>query len=122
VHWAQYISGTSTPIMEDTEDLPHIPAHIIQATRKYMRTVNVIIEVDSVDIPPTQRQGDLHLMDIAVKSWVFKAAALRRINYCHLYLHVVTVADIANASGTAVHTEMWWGEHCFDVESNGQFN
>jgi len=122
VQWAQYIAGTSRPIMEDTEDLPHIPAHIIQATRKYMRTVHVTMEVDHVDILPPQHHGDFHLMDYAVKSRVFKAAALRRINYCRLYLHVVTVADIANAAGTSVRADMWWGEHCPDIDPNGQDN
>jgi len=122
VNWAQYISGTSKPIMGDSNDLPHIPANILQATRKYMRTVKVTMEVDSVDIPPTQRQGDFHLMDRAVQSRVFKAAALRRINYCRLYLNAVTVADITNASGTAVRAEMWWGEHNTAVDSNGQVN
>jgi len=82
VQWAQYIAGTLRPIMEDTEDLPHIPAHIIQATRKYMRTVHVTMEVDHVDILPPQRHGNFHLMDYAVQSRVVKAAALRRINYC----------------------------------------
>jgi len=108
--------------MEDPEPLPHIPSNIIQATRLYMRTIDITVEFEAVLALPIQRQNNFYLMDWAVHCGAFGPAALKQINFCCLYLRAVTASDITNASGTAVRAEMWWGEHCEAPAPNGQIN
>jgi len=49
--WAQYIAGTSTPIMEDWEELPPLPTFIINKTRQFLKKINSTIEVDEPNTP-----------------------------------------------------------------------
>jgi len=108
--------------MEEPAPLPHVPSNILQATCLYMHTIKVTMEVSGVAARPTHRQSNFHLMVWAVQSQVFGAAALKQINFCHLFLCVVMGSDIANASGMAVRAEVWWGKNCKSPETNCQIN
>jgi len=109
LHWAQFCAGTSRPIMEDTATkLPHLEAKWLTSMRSYLQAVDGTIQVDEPGVPALMRTGDRFIMDIALQA-NFKPGQIRRINYCRLYLNVVTVADITNASGTMIDPGMYDG-------------
>jgi hypothetical protein len=58
---------------------------------------------------PHKRHGDIYryIMEYAQKSGLFNPTELTFINYCRLYLHVTTVSDFFNASGTAILPHMF---------------
>ena len=108
--WAQYCAGTSTPILTDTTtNLPHLETHWISNVRQYLKAINGSIELDDAWVPKPQREGDLHLMDIA-QAQNFTPGDLRKISYCQKYLGVVTIADIATADGLSIDPAMYHGQ------------
>jgi hypothetical protein len=50
-------------------------------------------------IQPLQRMRDLFLMDTSCNSGLFTPAELKRLNYCCLYLNVLTLSDVTDAKG-----------------------
>ena len=88
--WAQYSVGTGTPIMQDTTaKWPHFESKWLQLLRQYLRDIGGTIRVLDIFIPKLQRRHDLFLMDEVLSSKKFGSAAIKRINYCRLYLNVV---------------------------------
>jgi hypothetical protein len=50
-----------------------------------------------------ERQGDLHIMEVARRSKQYGPNDLRRLNYCRLYLHVTTVSELLDPHGQVLH-------------------
>ena len=111
VAWAQYCIGTSTPLFTDpAAPLPHLESAWLASLRNYLKDIQGWLELDQTYTPPLQRQQDQYIMDIAIQSKKFKPFQLRLLNYCRLYLRVITLADITNANGTHIPTTIIQGK------------
>ena len=110
VAWAQYSVGTSTSIFTDTiAPLPHLESSWLASMREYLRDVRSHLELDASGVPPRQRLGDSHIMDQALLHPKLQPNHIRKINYCRLYLRVVTIADIATADGIHIAEGFYHG-------------
>jgi hypothetical protein len=111
VSWAQYCIGTSTPLFADTTtSLPHLESTWLASLRTYLQAVQGHIELDTTYTPPLLRQHDQYIMDLAIQSKRFKPFQLRLLNYCRLYLRVVSIADISNANGSHIPKPVYQGD------------
>jgi hypothetical protein len=89
--------------------LPHMETVWIQSLRTYLVAIHGQIEVQNPGVPSILRENDQYIMDIAIQSGKFKPNHLRPLNYCRLYLNVTTIAEITNATGTAIDQAMFNG-------------
>ena len=111
VAWAQYAVGISRSIFWDTEtSLPHFESHWMASLRQYLTDVKGNLEISHTFIPQLQRQQDQLIMDLVLTSNRFKPNEIRKVNYCRLYLRVLSLADICNANGTAITSDAYNGE------------
>ena len=78
--------------------------------------------LDDAYVPPIQRVGDFHLMDIIIDSGKFTATQISRINYCRVYLSVHTVSDITKANGVWIHPEFMNGDRSKYTPTNQQMH
>jgi hypothetical protein len=114
--WAQYCAGTKIPVMEDTVvKLPHLEAEWLVSLRQFLHAVGGRLELDETFVAPLQQEGDAFLMDIAMKSGKFKPVQLKLLNFCRLYLNVLLVSDITNASATALDPSAYRGNNSISV-------
>ena len=110
VAWAQYCAGTSWSILRDTStSLPHLESSWLASLRQYLKDIEANLELDETHIPALQCEGDRHIMDAVLANPTFKPFQVRLVNYCRLYLRVVTVADIASAKGDTIDPGMLQG-------------
>jgi hypothetical protein len=101
--WLRLSVGVSFPVLEQpTQALPHDESKWLSSLRSFLATQKLSIHLDEPGIPPLQRTHDSYLMDHILQSNHCTAAEVRKLNYCRLYLNVVTVSDIAQPSGNRV--------------------
>lgn len=101
VAWAQINVGVGYSIFEDvTSSLPHFESKWLDSLRQFLRLIQGRLRLDKTFVPEIQRVNDSHIMDHVLERGNFTPSQIRKINYCRLYLQVVTVSDIATANGT----------------------
>jgi hypothetical protein len=114
----QYNAGVGYHILENTQlHLPHLEGVWIPTVREYLTDINGSLQISTATIQPLQRQGDKYIMDLVLASNLFKARDMKFLNYCRLYLQVLTLSDMYNAQGNALavgiydgypsHTQSW---------------
>ena len=109
--WIQCSVGVSFPILNHANvPLPHIECKWITSIRTFLSAANMTIQVDTADIPPLQREGDAYIMNTVIQAVKFSPTDIRKINYCRLFLQVVTISDISMASGIALDLSKY-GHH-----------
>ena len=92
-------SGFSKPLLQyPALRAPHLEGYYTTMIRNFLKTQRASIDIAGLEVYPSLRLNDQHLMDIASNS-KFSAASLRRINYCRLYLEVTTISDITSPKG-----------------------
>ena len=112
VSWAQFCVGAGVPILHDVmTPWPHFESKWLQSLRLYLRDVGGKIRLFDTYVRKLQRINDIHLMDVALSSKRFKPAALKRINYCRMYLNVILLSDITNPNGTHLDDAAYRGEY-----------
>jgi len=112
--WWQFVAGTSTPILEDHRCLPQIwkESKYIESLRQYLISIGATIEVDNDYILPVQRENDAYLMDLVMDSKRFSVTQIAYINWCRLYLQILTVSDMAQANGLWINKATNFGHIC----------
>ena len=70
--------------------------------RNYLRDIRGQIRIHQHGIGKLQRVNDIFLMDLAISSQKFGPAALKRINYCRMYMNVLLLSDITHPNGRRV--------------------
>eukprot|EP00957_Ditylum_brightwellii_P007962 603083-Ditylum_brightwellii.AAC.1 len=86
--------------MEDVmTDLPHLESRWIKSLQAYLKKINASVEIHSNIMYPLQWHGSVHLVPQIIKSQQFNEKEIQQINYCCLYLNVMTLADITDARG-----------------------
>lgn len=74
--------------------------------QNFLRRIDGSIHLDYNYIPPAQRNGDQHIMDLFVQDTVFSNHKKQLINCCRLYLQAITITDISNVTGTHIKQDM----------------
>jgi hypothetical protein len=106
----QYNAGVGFHILEDTKrDLPHLEGIWIPTVRAYLATINGLLQIAESKLQPLQRHGDHYIMDAVLASRLFKTREIKFINYCRLYLQVLSFSDMFNAQGNALAVGIYDG-------------
>ena len=110
VSWFQVSLGTSFSFLVNTDTvLPHFESKWLQSLRAFLSHCGGSFSLDDYHIPTLQRDNDSYIMDKVLSSAIFTPPQIRRINYCRLYLQVITLSDICTAPGTHFDFEMYYG-------------
>ena len=108
--WIQYCAGVGWSILDNTKKaIPHLESTWITSMRTYMATIEAKIQMREPMLPPLQRQNDSYIMDHVLDHEKFTPANIKAINWCRIYLGVVTISDMTNANGTHILQAVWEG-------------
>jgi hypothetical protein len=111
VSWYQEHTGVSFSLFTDVHTpIPYAAARWLHSLRTFLTTVDGQLELDNTYVSTPQRQRDTHLMDIVTTHEAFPPEIQEIMNYCRLFLEVVTISDISNAAGTHLIPGVEWGE------------
>ena len=112
ISWFQVQVGVSFSIMGNVKaPLPHLESKWIASLRGFLAQIDAHISIDHLHVPLLQRLHDFNLMDAIQSSGQFTNAEVRRLNYCRLYLQVVTVSDLTDVSGKVLDQNKRRGQH-----------
>ena len=118
--WEQLVAGISQPIFQATQSrLPMLANEKwIQTLRQYLNQSRLQLHIPGIITCATQRMHDVILMEFAIQQEIFSSEDILQINRCRLYLRVQTLADIANAQGNMILSDMYFCmANRFHVES-----
>jgi hypothetical protein len=102
--WLQLSIGVSFPVLSQTAvPLPHMEVKWISSMRTFLAEQTMSIQLATDCVPAPQREHDSYIMDWILACNHYTPAEIRRLNYCRLYLNVVTVSDLATPDGLYVH-------------------
>ena len=99
----QYTTGVGYNIMEQPEKkIPHIEGIWLPTVRAYLASIKGSMQIAGLQIQPLERHGDQYILDVALTSKVLTECEIKFINYCRLYLQVLTISDLCNTEGTSL--------------------
>jgi exonuclease III len=108
----QHNSGLGTFLLESPYiHAPHIEGLWISQIRKFLQSIEGSLQIADLTIQPLQRIQDYYIMDAVISSRAFTSSEISRINYCRLYLQVLTVSDMTNATGNRLAPGIRHGCH-----------
>jgi hypothetical protein len=93
------------PLKHEILNLTHDESLWPRTTAQFMSKHNIRITLANL-IYPLLRENDQYIMTLAY-NLQFTAYALKYINYCRLFLNVISIADLTDASGKYVASEMF---------------
>jgi hypothetical protein len=106
----QYNAGVGYHILENTHTpLPHLEGVWIPTVREYLADLSGSLQIAQAKIQPLQRQGNQFVMDVVLGSKLFKPREIKFLNYCRLYLQVLSLSDMYNAQGNALAVGIYDG-------------
>ena len=95
----QHMAGVGFFIFENTKiNLPHLEGVWLRTIRDYLQSIQGSLQITHVKLQPLQRVDDRYIMDLVLAAG-FKKTEIQRINYRRLYLQVLTISDMCNATG-----------------------
>lgn len=105
--WTQLVSGISRPILEDcTTPLSYCRRSTLIALREGLKKCSGHIQIYDAPSFPVLRINDCMLMEKAIETYS-QPSVLRDINFCRLYLGVLSIADICSPDGMHVQREAY---------------
>ena len=108
----QHNSGLSIPLLEDPYvPAPHLEGLWIPQVRSFLRHIQGSLQIADLTIQPLQRQNDFFIMDAAVHCSFLSSSDVKRVNYCRLYLQLLTLSDMTNAQGKRLAPGIRQGIH-----------
>jgi len=110
IHNYQLWSGFRTHILEDTKLCPWILDHWLTYLRTFMHDHHLHIRYDLWTIKPL-RNHDRYIMDDLLK-YDISRHQLEKLNACHMYLQVTTLAEIMAQTGEALLPQVLTDHHC----------
>jgi endonuclease/exonuclease/phosphatase family metal-dependent hydrolase len=106
----QYNAGVGFPILEETRvPLPHLEGVWITTVREYLADINGSLQIAQTTVQPLQRHGDRYIMEVILESKLFQPREIKFLNYCRLYLQILSLSDMYNAQGNAVAVGIYDG-------------
>ena len=110
ISWCQYCVGTKAGVLQDVHSTwPHFESRWISSLRQYLLTISGHLELTNHGSIPHRRMYDAHIMDVVLTCGHFKPAAIRKINYCRMYLNVLLLSDIVMPCGTRLDPAAYEG-------------
>ena len=82
--------------------LPLLESKWIASMLIFLAKHNLTIQLDKAHVPTPQRHNDEYVMDVLMASNHYTPAELRKLNYCRLFLNVITISDITKPSGKVI--------------------
>jgi exonuclease III len=108
----QHNSGLGTPLLEFPDiRAPHLEGLWIPQIRKFLQRIHGSLRIADLTIQPLQRYHDYYIMDAVVTCPSLSPSDVKRINYCRLYLQVLTLSDMSNATGDRLAPGIRHGQH-----------
>ena len=103
ISWLQLSIGVSYSVFASPQIiLPHLEAKWLASMRTFLADQNLSIQLDDCGIPAIQRENDSYIMDLILASNHYSPAEIRRLNYCRIYLNVVTISDLTMPDGVHI--------------------
>jgi hypothetical protein len=97
----QHNSGLGSFLLEEPDvPAPHLEGFWIKQICTFLKQIDGSLQIADLTIQPLQHERDYYIMDAAVSLPDFSPAAICQINYCRLYLQILTISDMTNATGT----------------------
>jgi hypothetical protein len=93
------------PLIHKILNITHDGSLWPRTTTQFMSKHNIRLTLAS-PIYPLLRENDQYITTLAY-NLQFTAYALKYINYCRLFLNVISIADLIDASGKYVASEMY---------------
>ena len=107
----QMTSGFVEPIMEDnTLKLEYVDQGHLVKLRERMREYDASLWIEDAWSPKLQRECDESIMKVISTLTGITKGMLKKVNAVRLYLRVITIADLADASGSYVPAGMLLGQ------------
>jgi zinc-binding in reverse transcriptase/Endonuclease/Exonuclease/phosphatase family len=106
----QHNAGVGYPILEfPRPDLPYLEGVWMHTVRSYLSHISGSLRIAQARLQPLARCNDRYIMDMVIQSNLFLPRELKFLNYCRLYLQVLTLSDMLNAQGTAFAIGIYQG-------------
>ena len=99
----QLLSGLTTPILEFTKKkLRYLDQSFIVRLQERLSEIDASIWIEEAWVPQLQRDRDESLMEAFMERDGITTADYRKLNAVRIYLRVITIADLADESGTFI--------------------
>jgi hypothetical protein len=99
----QYNAGVGFHRLEQTQKpLPHLEGVLMPMVQEYLSDIKGLVQIAQATIQPLQQHGNHYIMDLGFCSSLFPQRDIKYINYCWLYLQILTLSDMYNAQGIAL--------------------
>jgi hypothetical protein len=121
VSWFQSQVGVSFSILESVcNPLPHLESKWLRSLRMFLASINAKLRLDTPYLPELQRLHDVCIMDAILSSGKFNSTEICKLNYCRLYLNVVTISDLTLINGRQLDHNKLLGNHsCLSSFTHG---
>ena len=112
VSWFQAQVGVSFSILEQVHSpVPHLGSKWLSSLRSFLKRINAKLRLDTQYLPELQRLHDACIMDVIQSSGIFSNSEICKLNYCRLYLNVVTLSDLTTIHGRQLDMNKLSGNH-----------
>lgn len=89
--WIHLSVGMSFSVLDRVDiPLPHSESKWIRSLPEFLASISASLQLDDACVPKPQREHDGHLMDMIIQLNRFTPSEIWKLNYCRLYLQVVT--------------------------------
>ena len=109
----QLVSGCVTPVMEDASmPLDHMKScgSYVVSLRDRLGEIGAGMWLEGVWTPKLQRDNDRSIMATTHALGTASKPAMERINEVRIYLRVITIADLVDATGKFIEADLLSGE------------
>ena len=97
------MTGVGFDIIEEpTKKIPYLEGLWLPTACTYLASINGSLKIAGLKIQPLEQQGDQYIMNVGLKPTIITTCGMKFINYCRLYLQMLTISDMCNAEGTAL--------------------
>jgi hypothetical protein len=105
INWVQLHAGTSTPILESTQQLLYIEYNWFLSIKEFLNMINAKIEITNLWQPTPLREGDIILMD-EVEKLDISIAKKRSFNCWRLFFRINNLSEMTNSQGTHIQKKI----------------
>lgn len=117
ISWLQLSIGVSFSVFASPQViLPHMEAKWLAPMHNFLAEQNLSIQLDHGGVPLIQQENDSYIMDFILASNHYSPAEIRRLNYCRIYLNVVTISDLTMPDGVNINKSV--RDCCPDIQSS----